>query len=135
MKKIDWIKLVKAVGIAIMLFTAVFVLVWLAKRHPWALLGLLFAYLVFLVYRLLEERRRTPVVDEKEYIRGFEDGKKATWEDSMHTVVTWEDVKAIVEIAEDLLPDPRYKQDLDASFQTEESYYREVLRRYREGLK
>ena len=35
----------------------------------------------------------------------------------------------------DILPDPRYKQDLAASFQTEESFYQEVLRRYKEGLK
>ncbi len=48
-------------------------------------------------------------------------------------VITWEDVKAIVEIAEDLLPDPRYKRDLDASFQTEEAYYTEVLKRFKEG--
>jgi len=51
------------------------------------------------------------------------------------TSVTWNDVKEIVSIAEDILPDPRYKQDLAASFQTEESYYREVLRRFKEGQK
>ncbi len=51
------------------------------------------------------------------------------------TSVTWNDVKEIVSIAEDILPDPRYKQDLAASFQTEESFYQEVLRRYKEGLK
>ena len=48
---------------------------------------------------------------------------------------TWNDIKEIVSIAEDILPDPRYKQDLAASFQTEESFYQEVLRRYKEGLK
>lgn len=47
--------------------------------------------------------------------------------------LTWEDVKAIVTIADDILPDPRYKHDLDASFQTEESYYTEVLKRFKEG--
>ncbi len=49
--------------------------------------------------------------------------------------VTWNDVKQIITIAEDILPDPRYRQDLAASFQTEESYYREVLRRFKEGQK
>lgn len=46
--------------------------------------------------------------------------------------LSWEDVRRIVTIADDILPDPRYKQDLDATFQTEQSYYEEVLRRYRE---
>ena len=46
--------------------------------------------------------------------------------------LSWEDVRRIVTIADDILPDPRYKQDLDATFQTEQSYYEEVLRRYME---
>ena len=49
--------------------------------------------------------------------------------------VTWNDVKEIVAIAEDILPDPRYRQDLAGSFQTEESFFREVLRRFKEGQK
>ena len=49
--------------------------------------------------------------------------------------VTWNDVKEIVTIAEDILPDPRYRQDLAGSFQTEESFFQEVLRRFREGKK
>ena len=49
--------------------------------------------------------------------------------------LTWEDMKAIVEIADDLLPDPRYKKDLDASLQSEEAYYKEVLKRFNDGRK
>lgn len=49
--------------------------------------------------------------------------------------LTWQDIKAIVNIADDILPDPRYKQDLDTSFQSEEAYYKEVLRRFNEDKK
>lgn len=49
--------------------------------------------------------------------------------------LTWQDIKAIVNIADDILPDPRYKQDLDASLQSEEAYYKEVLRRFKDGKK
>lgn len=46
--------------------------------------------------------------------------------------LTWKDIKAIVNIADDLLPDPRYKKELDASLQSEEAYYKEVLKRFKE---
>ena len=51
------------------------------------------------------------------------------------TELTWEDIKRIVKIADDLLPDPRYKDDLDASLQSEEAYYKEVLKRFNETKK
>ena len=53
----------------------------------------------------------------------------------VRTLVTWSDVKEIVTIAEDILPDPRYRQDLAGTFQTEESFFQEVLRRFQEGKK
>lgn len=47
-------------------------------------------------------------------------------------VLTWEDIKTIVQIADDL--DPLYDPDqLDAEFQTEETLYTEVLKRFQEG--
>lgn len=46
--------------------------------------------------------------------------------------LTWEDMKAIVKIADDL--DPLYDHDaMNAEFQSEESYYQEVLKRFKEG--
>ena len=48
------------------------------------------------------------------------------------TVLTWEDIKTIVQIADDL--DPLYDPDaLDAELQTEEALYTEVLKRFQEG--
>ena len=47
-------------------------------------------------------------------------------------VLTWEDIKTIVQIADDL--DPIYDPDaLDAELQTEEALYTEVLKRFQEG--
>ena len=47
-------------------------------------------------------------------------------------VLTWEDVRQIVMIADDL--DPLYNPDaLDAEFQSEEALYTEVLKRFQEG--
>jgi hypothetical protein len=47
-------------------------------------------------------------------------------------VLTWEDIKTIVQIADDL--DPLYDPDaLDAELQTEEALYTEVLKRFQEG--
>ena len=47
-------------------------------------------------------------------------------------VLTWQDIKSIVQIADDL--DPLYDPDaLDAELQTEEALYTEVLKRFREG--
>ena len=48
--------------------------------------------------------------------------------------LTWEDIKAIVKIADDLLPGHDIEQ-LTSEFQTEESYYQEVLKRFKEGQK
>ena len=48
--------------------------------------------------------------------------------------LTWEDVKRIVEIADSLMPYVCVKQgDLEHNFQSEEAYYKEVLKRYRDG--
>ena len=48
--------------------------------------------------------------------------------------LTWQDVKRIVTIADDLLPGHDIEQ-LTSEFQTEESYYQEVLKRFKEGQK
>ena len=46
--------------------------------------------------------------------------------------LTWQDIKTIVQIADDL--DPLYDPDaLDAELQTEEALYTEVLKRFQEG--
>ena len=45
--------------------------------------------------------------------------------------LTWEDIKRIVEIADSLMPYVCVKQGyLEHNFQSEEEYYKEVLRRY-----
>ena len=50
--------------------------------------------------------------------------------------LTWEDVKRIVEIADQLMPYAVVKLGgLEHDFQSEESYYREVLRRWKEDEK
>lgn len=47
-------------------------------------------------------------------------------------VLTWQEIKTIVQIADDL--DPLYNPDaLDAELQTEEALYTEVLKRFQEG--
>ena len=55
------------------------------------------------------------------------------------TVLTWEDIKRIIKIADDLIPCTPFasvsEQIFADEFQTEESYYGEILGRYREGLK
>lgn len=45
--------------------------------------------------------------------------------------LTWQDIKSIVNIADDLLPGHDTEQLL-SEFQTEESYYQEVLKRFNE---
>lgn len=51
-----------------------------------------------------------------------------------YPAITWQDIKKIVEIADDL--DPLYNPDaLDAELQTEEAFYKEVLKRFEEGRK
>ena len=50
--------------------------------------------------------------------------------------LTWQDIKRIVEIANDL--NPGHGHDIEhllSEFQTEESYYKEVLKRFKEGQK
>lgn len=48
--------------------------------------------------------------------------------------LTWQDMKAIVDIADDLLPGHDTEQLL-SEFQTEEAYYKEVLKRFKDGQK
>jgi len=45
--------------------------------------------------------------------------------------LTWKDIKAIVNIADDLLPGHDIEHLL-SEFQTEEAYYKEVLKKFRE---
>lgn len=50
--------------------------------------------------------------------------------------LTWQDIKRIVEIADQLMPYAVVKLGgLEHDFQSEESYYREVLRRWKEDEK
>ena len=49
--------------------------------------------------------------------------------------LTWQDIRRIVEIADKLCPYASVKLGaLEHEFQTEESYYKEVLRRYNDGI-
>lgn len=58
------------------------------------------------------------------FIKGYQQAEK-------DLELTWEDVKRIVEIADSLMPYVCVKQgDLEHNFQTEEDYYKEVLKRY-----
>ena len=60
----------------------------------------------------------------KGFVKGYEQAEK-------DLALTWEDVKRIVEIADSLMPYVCVKQgDLEHNFQTEENYYREVLKRF-----
>lgn len=53
------------------------------------------------------------------------------------TQLTWQDIKRIVKIADDLIPCTPFvsvsEQIFADEFQTEESYYQEVLKRFKEG--
>jgi len=54
--------------------------------------------------------------------------------DAMKDELTWEDIKRIVNIADDLLPGIDTAAIL-SEFQTEEAYYKEILKRYKETRK
>ena len=63
----------------------------------------------------------------------FEEIKKE-YLDAMKNELTWQDMKAIVKIADDL--DPLYDPDaMNAEFQSEEAYYKEILKRFNETKK
>lgn len=49
--------------------------------------------------------------------------------------LTWQDMKQIVKIADDLVPDTPFaaEQIFAEEFQTEEAYYGEILKRFQEG--
>ena len=60
----------------------------------------------------------------KGFVKGYQQAEK-------DLALTWEDVKRIVEIADSLMPYVCIKQgDLEHNFQSEENYYREVLKRF-----
>ena len=66
---------------------------------------------------------------EKRYCfqKGYEQAEK-------DLALTWEDVQRIVEIADQLCPyTSKEMAEFQANFQTEEAYYREVLKRYNDG--
>lgn len=58
------------------------------------------------------------------YVAGYEQAEK-------DLALTWEDIKRIVNIADDLLPGHDIEHLL-SEFQTEEAYYKEVLKKFRE---
>lgn len=61
------------------------------------------------------------------YINGYTDGE-------CEHGLDWQDIKRIVEIADQLLPySSKDIAEFQAEFQTEEQYYREVLRRWENG--
>ena len=47
--------------------------------------------------------------------------------------LTWQDVQRIVKIADDLLAKESKTELLEAEFQSEESYYKEILKRFKEA--
>lgn len=48
--------------------------------------------------------------------------------------LTWEDIREIVTIADRMLPDTAWDQSaFESQFQTEQMYYEEVLRRFKDG--
>jgi len=63
---------------------------------------------------------------EEYYMKGYTAGVKEQ--------LTWKDVKCIVEIADYLIPHMKIDEaDLTAEFQTEEMYYKKVLKMYNDG--
>ena len=50
--------------------------------------------------------------------------------------LTWEDIREIVQIEHDLNPGNGYDlEHLLSEFQTEEGFYKEILKRFKEGKK
>jgi len=66
---------------------------------------------------------------EEAYMQGFKDGTDNA------EVLTWKDVQRIVEIADGLLAKESHTEILLAEFQSEESYYQEILKRFNEERK
>ena len=62
---------------------------------------------------------------------GFVDGYHKAEKD---LALTWQDIKRIVQIADDLLPGID-TMALLSEFQTEEAYYKEILKRFNETKK
>lgn len=61
------------------------------------------------------------------YQEGYEQAEK-------DLELTWEDVKRIVAIADMMMPNTAWdKIAFEAEFQTEEMFYKEVLKRYKHG--
>ena len=63
----------------------------------------------------------------KGFVKGYQQAEK-------DLALTWEDVKRIVEIADKLCPyTSKDIAEFQENFQTEEAYYKEVLRRFNEA--
>lgn len=68
------------------------------------------------------------LVERLAFRKGYEQAEK--------DILTWQMFKRIVEIADQLMPYESVKLvDLEHEFQSEEAYYKEVLKRFKEGLK
>lgn len=63
------------------------------------------------------------------YKHGFGNGKRCALQDS----ITWLDIKKLVTIADGLFAIDRDTDSLIGEFQTEQSYYEEVLRQFKYG--
>ena len=69
----------------------------------------------------------TNEADRATYQEGYEQAEK-------DNALTWEDVKRIVSIADMMMPNTALdKIAFEAEFQTEEMFYKEVLKRYNNG--
>ena len=58
--------------------------------------------------------------------QSFQNGRK-------YEQLTWQDIQRIVKIADGLLAKESKTEQLEAEFQTEESYYKEILKRFKEA--
>ena len=68
--------------------------------------------------------------DRTIYMLGLDRGYEEAESD---LALKWEDVKRIINIADNLLAKESKTDDLVAEFQTEQSYYEEVLKRFKGG--
>ena len=65
------------------------------------------------------------IIDNGLYMEGYHQAEK-------DLALTWKDIKRIVEIDHDLFGDA---EQLSSELQSEEAYYKEVLKRFKEGKK
>lgn len=85
MKKIDWIKLIKAVGIAIMLMAGALFIGWLYRICPYAIYGLIGYVLLLCIYSLIPDKKGK---DEdrrfEEVKREYDESRRRYWEEKNH---------------------------------------------------